>query len=140
MKKIISTCMGLAVMLTIGFLAQPALADMGDKAVGKWKTPKGSVVRLLKSGGKLVGTIVSVRDKSRRDSNNPNAKLRKRKLPGVRMLSLKKSGANSWSGSLYNTEDGKTYSGSLKVTGPNSVKLSGCVLAILCKTQVWSRQ
>ncbi len=132
--------MSMAAMLSIGFLTQPALADMADKAVGKWKTPKGSVIRMTKSGGRLVGTIVSVRDKSRRDSKNPNAKLRKRKLPGIRILNLKKSSASSWSGSLYNTEDGKTYSGSVKVIGANKIKLSGCVLAVLCKTQVWTRR
>ena len=132
--------MGMAAMLSIGFMAQPALADMADKAVGNWRTPSGSVIRISKSGGSIVGTIVSVKDKSRRDSKNPNAKLRGRKLPGVRMFRLKKNGSDAWKGSLYNTQDGKTYAGHMKVLGANKVKLSGCVMSILCKNQTWTRK
>ena len=127
-------------MLALGFAGNPARADMAAKAAGTWKTPKGSVIRMSVKGNRLSGPIVSVRDKSRRDIHTPNAKLRKRKLPGVRMLSLKKKSADSWSGSLYNTEDGKTYSGTVKVIGSNRIKLSGCVAYILCKTQVWTRR
>ncbi len=131
---------GLVAMASLALVTRPAMADMADKAVGNWKTPKGSVIRMSKSADRLVGTIVSVRDKSRRDSKNPDAGLRSRKLPGIRILALKKKGADSWSGSLYNTEDGKTYSGTLKVLDANRIKLSGCVLAVLCKSQIWTRK
>ena len=50
------------------------------------------------------------------------------------------SGSGSkYSGQIVNPEDGKTYSGSARVNG-NSLKLSGCVAKILCKTQTWSRR
>ncbi len=140
MNKITGLCLGLATILAVGFSANTASAGMAAKAAGTWKTPKGSVIRMSVNGNRLIGTIVSVRDKKRRDSHNPNVKLRKRKLTGVRMLSLKKNGADSWSGSLYNTEDGKTYSGTVKVIGANKIKLSGCVAYVLCKTQIWTRR
>ncbi len=132
--------MGLAAVMAMGFLSQPALADMAGKAVGKWRTPSGSVIRITGGGSSITGTIVSVKDKSRRDSKNPNKKLRSRKLAGVRMFNLKKNGSDAWKGSLYNTEDGKTYTGHLKVLSNNKIKLSGCVFGILCKSQTWTRK
>ncbi len=140
MKKIISTSLGMVALFALAVLAQPVLADMADKAAGTWKTPEGSVIRISKSGGAIVGTIVSVKDKSRRDVHNPNKKLRGRKLPGIRIFRLKKNGADSWKGSLYNTKDGKTYAGHIKVLGANKIKLSGCVMGILCKNQTWTRK
>ena len=46
---------------------------------------------------------------------------------------------NKYSGQILNPVDGKTYSGSARVNG-NTLKLSGCVARILCKTQTWSRR
>ena len=140
MKKSFGLFLAAAMMMSVAFVAQPALAGMASKAVGTWRTPTGSVIRITGGKSSIVGTIVSVRDKSRRDSKNPNAKLRKRKLPGVRIFRLKRNGADAWKGSLYNTENGKTYSGHVKVLGANKIKLSGCVLGILCKSQIWTRR
>ncbi len=141
MKKVISAVMGFAAVISMGFVATSAMAaGMGGKAVGTWKTPKGSVIRITGGGSSIIGTIVSVKDKSRRDSKNPNKAKRSRKLPGVRMFNLRKNGADAWKGSLYNTEDGKTYAGHVKVLSANKIKLSGCVAAIFCKSQTWTRK
>jgi uncharacterized protein (DUF2147 family) len=40
---------------------------------------------------------------------------------------------------LYNPTDGGTYHGSISVVDENTVKLTGCVVFPLCKTQVWHR-
>ncbi|MCP4934726.1 MAG: DUF2147 domain-containing protein [bacterium] len=141
MKKVISAVAGFAVVVSMGLVATSAMAaGMGGKAVGTWKTPTGSVVRITGGGRSIAGTIVSVRNKSRRDSKNPKTSLRKRKLPGIRIFSLRKNGANAWKGSLYNTEDGKTYAGHIKVLSANKIKLSGCVASIFCKNQTWIRK
>ncbi len=140
MNKIIARLTAMAALLSVGLLSQPVLADMAAKAVGTWKTPTGSVIRITGGKGSITGTIVSVRDKSRRDSFNPNKKLRNRKLPGVRIFRLSRSGSDSWKGSLYNTKDGKTYTGYVKVLGANRIKLSGCAFGVFCKSQVWSRK
>jgi predicted aspartyl protease len=43
-------------------------------------------------------------------------------------------------GDVYNAEDGKIYSGSFTMYGPNSAQLKGCVLAgLICKAQTWTR-
>ena len=56
----------------------------------------------------------------------------------VIMENAKKSGAK-WSGTLYNRENGKSYSGTITVKSKDAVDLSGCVAAVLCKTVTWTR-
>ena len=43
-----------------------------------------------------------------------------------------------YSGSITDPAADKTYSGSGTVKG-NSLRMKGCVLAVLCKSQTWSR-
>jgi len=58
---------------------------------------------------------------------------------GISILSgMKPTGDGSWKGNIYNPEDGKTYSASMMLQGA-SLKVQGCALAIICKTQMWSR-
>ena len=45
---------------------------------------------------------------------------------------------NGYSGSITDPETDKTYSGSGATSG-NSLRMKGCVLAVLCKSQTWSR-
>ena len=44
-----------------------------------------------------------------------------------------------WTGDLFNTEDGKTYSGTISVKTPGELSLQGCLIAFLCKTETWKR-
>ncbi len=43
-----------------------------------------------------------------------------------------------YAGEITDPAEDKTYSGSGSVTG-NSLRMKGCVLAILCKSQTWTR-
>jgi uncharacterized protein (DUF2147 family) len=75
------------------------------------------------------------------DKNNADASKQSRPLLGVQIvLGMKPSGTpNQWSGNVYNASDGKTYSGSFTLTGPNTAELKGCVMSIICKSQTWTR-
>ena len=42
---------------------------------------------------------------------------------------MKPSGtADEWDRKVYNSKDGKTYTGSFILTGPNTAQLKGCVV------------
>ena len=61
-------------------------------------------------------------------------------MAGVVIMSgARKDGADRWKGKVYNSKDGKTYSGWLTVNGKNEVKLEGCVMGFLCKSHTWRR-
>ncbi|MFG1185785.1 DUF2147 domain-containing protein [Xanthobacter aminoxidans] len=128
---------GLAALLaTPVFAADPT---------GLWLTPtRSGQVEISKCGAGLCGRLVSSEglkaDPALKDVNNSNASLRGRALKGLTILTGFSGGPQEWSGgSIYNAEDGKTYSGTITMDGDNTLKLRGCVVVPLCKTQVWTR-
>jgi len=126
---------GLA-MLAAGAVTSTARA--ADPA-GLWLTETGSSrIRIAPCGSGFCGTIVSAPGKGL-DAKNPDPALRGRSVVGVQILDARQPDGSGFSGSLYNPNDGKTYSGSLRLTGPNSVEVSGCVMSVFCKRQTWTR-
>jgi uncharacterized protein (DUF2147 family) len=118
-----------------------ALAAAGD-AVGTWKDAEtGGITKIYTCGGGVCIKVVKPSKGRAVDANNPNPKLKGRSMAGVVIMTgAKQDGPNRWKGKLYNSEDGKTYSGYLEVNGKNEVKLEGCVLGgLICKSHVWHR-
>ena len=96
-------------------------------------------VRMSPCGSAFCGTIVWV-SKPGNDVNNPDPAKRDRSLVGIQMIfNMKSTGGASYAGSLYNYQDGKTYTGKAKVTA-RGLDLSGCVLGgLICRSQSWTR-
>src|SRR5215471_3632544 len=135
----------LAAAILVGANAIPAQAA---DALGTWFTgDKESQVRIVNCGGALCGNLVWLKEpndpatgRPKTDKNNAEASKQRRPLLGIPIvLGMKPNGPNQWSGEVYNASDGKTYSGSFTLTGPNTADLKGCVLSILCKSQTWTR-
>lgn len=112
-----------------------------DDAIGTWKdTDTGGITQVYSCGGGICIKVVTPSKDRAVDANNPDPALKGRSMAGVVIMNgAVKDGADRWKGKVYNSEDGKTYSGWVIVTNKNEVKLEGCVLAILCKTHVWQR-
>jgi uncharacterized protein (DUF2147 family) len=126
----------MSALVALGALGGPARA--ADPS-GLWLTETGSSrIRIAPCGGGYCGTIVSAPGKAL-DAKNPNPALQKRSVVGVQILDARQPDGGGFSGSLYNPNDGKTYSGSLKVTGPNTLEVAGCVMSVFCKRQTWTR-
>jgi uncharacterized protein (DUF2147 family) len=115
----------IAAGMLIAFAA-PALAQ---DVSGTWLRDTGaSKVRFAKCGEAMCGTISWLKDTS-----GP-AKL------GQRIFyDMKPNGAGKWSGSAFNPEDGKTYSGTMSLAG-DTLTTAGCVFGgMICRTVKWSR-
>lgn len=132
-----------AAVLALGaVVSAPALAA---DPTGLWQTPtRSGQVEISRCGASLCGRLVSSEglkaDPALKDVNNANARLRGRPLRNLTILSGFSGGPTEWSGgSIYNAEDGRTYSGSLTLDGADTLKLRDCVVAPLCKTQTWTR-
>jgi uncharacterized protein (DUF2147 family) len=115
---------------------------------GDWITADGSTkVRFAPCGENVCGRIVWLReavDPATRqpwlDSKNDDARLRGRQLIGLTMLAdVKRSGDATWSASLYNPLDGKTYSGTLRRLDEDRLELTGCALVIICQSETWRK-
>ncbi|MCA0425235.1 MAG: DUF2147 domain-containing protein [Proteobacteria bacterium] len=135
----------MAAALITGASLCVAESAMAQSPAGNWSTGKARV-RIADCGGALCATITALNEpndddgKPKLDKNNANTALRGRKIVGISILSgMKPAGENSWKGSIYNPEDGKTYSANMSLAG-SSLKVQGCALGgIICKTQMWSR-
>ena len=132
--------------LVIAAIGSSAPAFAGDPA-GMWTAAEGkSRVRVAPCGKNLCGTVAWLREpndengKPKTDHMNANASLRSRPIMGLPiLLSMAPDGADRWKGSIYNAEDGKTYSATFTITGSSNAQVQGCVAAIFCKSQTWTR-
>jgi uncharacterized protein (DUF2147 family) len=113
------------IFLCMIFMLAPLAAAFAQDVIGKWKLEDGSaIVEVYKQGDVFNGKIVWLQNPTEPDgspavdNNNPDAKLRSRKLIGLNMLSnLKKDGGEYTGGSIYDPGNGKTYNCSMKVEG-----------------------
>ena len=138
MHKSIATA---AVLLGLAMAGGPASAQAAGDAFGVWLNPENqSNVEFYKCGDGLCAKITKASDGQKTDDKNPDPAKRDRPIVGlVIMEGAKQSGANKWTGTLYNRVDGKSYSGTITVKSKDSVELSGCVAVVLCRTTTWTR-
>jgi uncharacterized protein (DUF2147 family) len=145
---------GLLVAVLMAFFgaaqAQTASAAGGMQATepgGIWLTQAGDAkVRVSKCGAGLCGVVVWLKDpidpatgKLQIDDKNRNPSLAKRPIMGLSLFSgMRTVGPNKWSGNIYNADDGNTYASNISVSGPDSLRVEGCVGAI-CGGENWTR-
>ena len=129
-----------------GLLALAAAgAASPDMVIGRWAIPtKHGVIEIAKCGASICGTLVDsdgIRANPQlKDINNKDAAQRSRALKGLMMLKGFSWKSGSWSGgTIYNGDDGGTYSATVTPVDANQLKLKGCIVWPLCKTQVWTR-
>jgi uncharacterized protein (DUF2147 family) len=117
------------IAIAAGMLIAFAAPALAQDVSGTWLRDTGaSKVRFAKCGEAMCGTISWLKDTS-----GP-AKL------GQRIFyDMKPNGAGKWSGSAFNPEDGKTYSGTMSLAG-DTLTTAGCVFGgMICRTVKWSR-
>lgn len=137
----------LTVAATSAMTVAPAFAA---DPVGTWYTgDKKGQVRMVNCGGAICGSLVWLKEpndpatgRPRTDQFNADPSKQSRPLVGVEIvLGMKPSGTpGQWTGEVYNSRDGKTYSGSFTMTDANTAELKGCVFGgLICKAETWTR-
>ncbi len=116
--------------------ATPAQAAPASIA-GDWKTDDGrSIISFYKCGNAMCGKIskflVAEPEGGARDTENPNKKLRNRKLLGLRIFNSLTPDGNRYDGKGYSPEDGRYFNAEVWRSG-NTLKVKGCV-AVFCRT------
>ncbi|RIK99435.1 MAG: DUF2147 domain-containing protein [Proteobacteria bacterium] len=138
--------LGLVIVLLAWCGAAPSHAQGADPA-GTWLTQAGDArVRVSKCGGGICGAVTWLREPTdpatgqpQRDSKNPNPALAKRPIVGLVLFqNMQPSGTARWSGTIYNADDGQTYASNIAMTGPDTLRVEGC-LGALCGAEVWTR-
>lgn len=113
-----------------GFMLAAASAFAGDPS-GTWLRDTGaSRVKIGPcGGGAYCGSLVWLKP-----GVETPAKV------GQRIFyDMKSDGADSWKGSAFNPEDGKTYSGKMSLSG-STLTTAGCAMGgMICKSTTWTR-
>jgi uncharacterized protein (DUF2147 family) len=133
----------IGIALLFALAGASAAHAAAEDAIGTWRdTETGGILSVYTCPGGICVKVVTPGKGRETDPNNPDPALKGRSLAGVDLMTgAAKDGADRWKGNLYNSEDGKTYSGYLVVSGKDELKLEGCVLAgLICKSHVWKRQ
>ncbi len=134
------------------FISLPIWAQ-ADALLGIWLTEeKNSQVEITKApNGQFVGRIVWLNEpldedgKPKTDKENPNASQRNQRLLGLQILKGFTYDANKkeWSGgTIYDPDNGKTYSAFMKLDGNNTMVLRGYVMGMrmLGRNSTWTRE
>jgi uncharacterized protein (DUF2147 family) len=139
---------GFMLAILTALLGAPAAhAQAADPVNGIWLTQAGDAkVRVSRCGAGICGVIVWLRDpinpttgRPEIDDKNPNPALAKRPMIGLSLFSgMRPTGPNRWSGQIYNADDGQSYASNVSVSGPDSLRVEGCVGA-LCGGETWTR-
>ena len=113
---------------------------------GVWRTGDGQArIRIRPCGAAICGTIVWLREpidpltkRPHVDDKNADPSKRQRRVMGLRLFEMRPRGDGTWSGPIYNADDGKTYDASITLTGPSNLTVRGCV-GPFCGADNWTK-
>ncbi|WP_417688990.1 DUF2147 domain-containing protein [Roseibium sp.] len=129
-------------LLAASLLTAGGSAAFANDPTGEWARPSGSSkIRIAQCGGAICGKLIWLKE-PRNDTANPDPAKRTRPLLGVQIVNaMKPTGKQGqWKGTVYNAEDGKTYTGFIQMPSGNKMKLEGCVMGgLICKGETWTR-
>jgi uncharacterized protein (DUF2147 family) len=129
-----------AAILALSASTLPAVAADASP-IGDWLVKDGfGIIRVDNCNGKMWG-IVAWEKSAGIDKENPDPTKKGRPTLGVPiLLGMAPTKPNKWEGEIYNTENGKVYSGSITVAGESKLQLEGCLFPnFLCGGQDWTR-
>lgn len=117
-------------------------ARAAEPITGRWITAEKDAVIMVKPCGKAICGMIErflvppPQGVDQRDVNNPDPKLRQRRLVDLPILSEFTADANQWRGRIYDPKSGKSYRSVVRRKGANQLEVKGCI-GPFCQTQVW---
>jgi uncharacterized protein (DUF2147 family) len=137
----------LAALISILMPANLSSAVDYLSAVGVWKN-EDATFEIFENQGKLSGKIIALKEpqtpegKEKTDIHNPDPTKRERPIVGLVFMSgfSKKGGARWEDGTIYDPKTGNTYSGSMELEGPETIKVRGFIgISLMGRTDIWTR-
>lgn len=120
--------------------ADSPIGAMPPAPTGEWLVAKKLArIKVVDCDGQMWG-VVSWEMQPGVDSKNPDPTLRSRPTLGMPiLLGMAQSKVNQWDGKIYNSQDGNTYSANITLENPDTLRVQGCFLGILCGGENWTR-
>jgi uncharacterized protein (DUF2147 family) len=119
-----------------------------DDITGIWLThgDKAAKIQISRSADRFEGKIVWLQapmenGKPKVDKNNPDERKRVRPIVGLPLLTGFRFDKDEWNdGQIYDPVSGKTYSCTMTLKDPNTLKVRGYIgISLLGRTEVWTR-
>lgn len=131
---------GAALLMGLGSAAAQAPASPAAAATGEWMVEKGyAIIRIVDCSEQMWGVVTWEKTPGIDDKNPDPAKRGRPTLGMPILLGMTPSGDNRWSGEIYNSQDGHTYSANISLADPDTLQVQGCVLGFLCGGEKWRR-
>jgi uncharacterized protein (DUF2147 family) len=123
------------------FFAMTTASAFAADPTGDWRVADGVAhIRVAECNGNMWGAVIWEKEPGL-DEHNPDVSKRSRPTLGIPVLinMKKKPGVDQWEGEVYNANDGKSYSSTIKPVGSDKLEVQGCVLGFLCGGETWTR-
>jgi uncharacterized protein (DUF2147 family) len=119
-----------ALLVALAILAASAAGAAAAGVTGIWTRDDGAAkLRFSACGGDAVCGFLAWK----RDPGGAG------RIGEEVFFDMKPSGENAWTGSAFNPEDGRRYSGKMRLSGDH-LTTAGCVLGgLICKSFGWTR-
>jgi uncharacterized protein (DUF2147 family) len=129
----------IAVATLIGLIVSPALA--AESPIGEWTVEDGTArIRILRCDDNLWGVISWTKDTPGKDENNPDPAKRERSVMGIPILIDMKPSGKKWTGTVYNADDGRSYTSNINLKSKDVLRIEGCVMGgYICSGEDWTR-
>jgi uncharacterized protein (DUF2147 family) len=133
----------LAAAFALAVLSDRAMAQSADDVFGIWlEAETGGHLEVLKCGEALCAKIAMVPPgkEDAKDIHNEDPALRDRLLLGLMIMeNAVKKDDTTWAGIIYDRERGKSFDATVRAKDKQTLEITGCKLAVLCKTKTLTR-
>ena len=103
---------------------------------GRWVNPGGSVIiDIAPCGDARCGTVVWASDKAKQDARKGTEQL----VGSDLLTGLKQRMPGQWRGKLFIPDRNMRATAKIELIGERQLKVSGCTLSVVCRTQYWNR-
>ena len=124
-----------AITAALAGLAFASAADARSPLEGRWD--RGNMqIDIKPCGTALCGTVVAASTKQQARAENGSGT----ELIGATLIKdIRPAGRGTYRAQVFLADRNRHASGRITQLNPNRLRVSGCVLAILCKTTHWDR-
>jgi hypothetical protein len=99
--------------------------DTADSPLGDWQTEGRGMVRIAECGRALCGYAIKEGDSEKGEAV---------------LINMKPKSDQQWNGSVYSRDSGDTYYGTMRLRGPNTLRVEACAFSrFYCNGNNWTR-